>query len=90
MAQTNYKVTITEHNYEFTTYIAWVHGSSKNQAIVKAAALVGQEKLRREYQRLGPVAIWPEGLMDPEIKLEVEEDFETFWDMRDKVSVSSD
>jgi hypothetical protein len=71
MSQANYKVTITEHNYEYTRYIAWVSATSKNQALVKAAALAGQEKARREFERTGSrrgVAV--DGLLEPEVTME--------------------
>lgn len=86
MTQANYKVTITEHDHYYTTYIAWVAASSKNQAMVKAAALAGQEKVRREFDRTGRSVV-VEGLLEPEIKLEPASGDE-FWDNRDTVTAT--
>lgn len=89
MSSANYKVTITEHNYNYTTYTAWVSATSKNQAIVIAAALAGQEKNRREFEKMGrPSDLWPGGLLDPEVRLEPVTDLEDFWDKRGTVEVS--
>jgi len=89
MAQTSYyKVTITEHDYKYTTYTTWVSATSKNQAVAKAAALAGQEKTRREYERTGDrrgVAV--DGLLEPEIKLEPAT-LDEYWDYREEVKVS--
>ncbi len=86
MSQTNYKVTITEHNYEYTVYTAWVSATSKNQAIIKAAALAGQEKTRREFERTGrPDALCPEGLLEPYVRLEAVS-VEEYWAHRDEVT----
>lgn len=85
MAQANYKVTITDHDYHYTKYVAWVDATSKNQAIAKGAALVGQEKMRREGERTGYAYVG--GLIEPEIKLEPA-DFDEFWQHRDEVIVS--
>lgn len=69
MAQANYKITITEHDYFYTTYVAWVSGSSRIQAIAKAAAMAAQEKNRRRYDKLGrPADLFPDGLLDPEVE----------------------
>jgi hypothetical protein len=84
----NYKVTITERDYKYTTYTTWVSASSRNQALVKAAALAGQEKSRREFERTGErrgVAV--EGLLEPEVKLE-QVTTDEYWDHRDEVTVS--
>lgn len=87
MAQANYKITITEHDYEYTRYIAWVSGSSRIQAIAKAAALAGQCKARRESERTGR-GVACDGLMDPEIKIEPAE-LDEYWDKRDTVEVAA-
>jgi len=87
MSPANYKVTITEHDYAYTTYTAWVNGTSRNQAMVKAAALAGQEKARRESERTGrPVAV--EGLMEPEIKMEACS-LDEYWEHREEVTVNA-
>ena len=88
MAHTNYQVTITEYTNETTTYTAWVTGRSKTQALVKAAAMAGQEKTRLEYERMGrPADLEPVGLMDPEFTITpcLVGDF---WDKRDTVEVT--
>ena len=79
MAQANYKVTVTDHDYHYTTYVTWVDATSKTQAIAKGAALVGQEKMRRD----GHVST----LLEPDVKLEPA-DFDEFWNNRDQVIVS--
>ena len=90
MTQANYRVTITEHDYHYTKYTAWVSATSKNQAIAKAAALAGQEKTRREYERMGrPNDLLPVGLLAPEIKIEPV-DFDEFWDKQDTVEVDAE
>jgi hypothetical protein len=87
MAQRNYKITITEHDHEYTTYVAWVQGSSQNQAVAKAAAMAGQEKTRRAFERMGrPHDLAPEGLLDPEIRIELV-DLDEYWDHREEVIV---
>lgn len=84
----NFKVTITEHDYNFTTYTAWVSATSRNQAIVMAAAMAGQEKIRREFERTGrPNDLYPAGLLAPEVKIETVS-LDEFWDKRDTVEVS--
>lgn len=89
MSQSNYKITITDHDYYYTTYTAWVQASSQNRAIAKAGALAGQEKNRREYTKTGRVSdLWPGGLNDPDIKIE-HVDLDEFWEKRDTVEVSS-
>lgn len=88
MSQANYKVTITEHDYYYTTYVVWVGASSKNQAMLMAGALVGQEKNRREFERTGRVNdLWPQGLIDPEIRIEPA-DVDEYWEKRNTVEVS--
>jgi hypothetical protein len=88
MSQSNYKVTITEHDYHYTTYTAWVGASSKNQAIVKAASLAGAEKARREFERNPRHGVMVEGItLEPDVKLELIS-LEEFWDKRDTVGVS--
>jgi hypothetical protein len=86
MTLTNYKVTITDHDYDFTKYVAWVSASSKNQALVKGAALAGQEKMRRDHERMPRNPLWPGPLLDPEIKLEPV-DLDQYWAHRDTVVV---
>ena len=86
MAHSYYKVTITEHDYHYTTYTAWVQATSRNQAITKAAALAGQEKARREHERMPRHGVCVEGLLEPEIKLEPVH-LEEFWEKRDTVEV---
>jgi hypothetical protein len=88
MSQANYRVTITEHDYNYTKYTAWVSASSKNQALIKAAALAGQEKNRREFERTGR---FPgiEGLMEPEVSIEKTDLDNEFWDKQDTVEVTS-
>jgi hypothetical protein len=85
VAQANYKVTITDHDYHYTTYIAWVQATSKNQAIAKAAALAGGEKTRREWQRMGREPM-PEGLLEPDVKLEPV-GLDEYWDHQEQVVV---
>lgn len=88
MSQANYKVTITEHDYHYTTYTTWVQATSKNQALVKAAALAGQEKARREFERVsGRNGVVTEGLYEPEVKLEAVS-LDEYWDHREEVTVS--
>lgn len=86
MSQANYKVTITEHDYDYTTYTAWVSASSRNQAMVKAAALAGQEKARREFERTGQAPA-TEGLLEPEVKMEAAP-LDEYWEHRDEVTIS--
>lgn len=85
MSQSNYKVRITEHDYAYTTYIAWVSATSRVQAVAKAAALAGQEKHRREFERTGREP-GVEGLMEPEIKLEAVS-LDEYWEHREEVEV---
>jgi hypothetical protein len=89
VSQANYRVRITEHDYYYTTYTAWVSATSRNQAIIKAAALAGQEKYRREAERTGREP-GVEGLIEPEIKIEPMglNEFDEFWDKRDTVEVT--
>jgi hypothetical protein len=86
MSQANYKVTITEHNYNYTTYVAWVSGASRNQALVKAAALAGQEKACREFERTGRAPA-TEGLLEPEVKMETVP-LDEYWEHRDEVVIT--
>lgn len=87
MSQAYYKVTIIEHDYTYTAYVAWVSASSKNQAMVKAAALAGQEKSRREFERTGDRrGVVVEGLLEPEIKLETVT-VDEYWEHREEVTV---
>lgn len=89
MSQANYKVTITEHDYHYTVYTAWVSATSRNQAIVKAAALAGQEKARREFELTGSRrGIAVDGLQEPEVKME-RVSLDEFWEHQDEVTVSS-
>jgi hypothetical protein len=85
MSQSNYKVTITEHDYNYTTWVAWVQASSKNQAMVKAGALAGQEKARREAERTGRAG-FVEGLMDPEVRMEPAP-LDEYWEHREEVEL---
>ena len=71
MAHAWYKITITENNYDFTKYTAWVSASSKNTAIVQGAALAGQAKMKREYDAHMGDELWPTVFLAPEVKLEV-------------------
>lgn len=50
-------------------YVAKVAASSKQQAIVKGAALASQLKMQREYLRLGRER-YPETLLEPDVKIE--------------------
>ena len=87
MAHAYYKVTITDHDYSYTTYVSWVDASSKNQAIVKAAAMAGQEKNRREYMRMGRInVLYPGGFLEPDVKLE-QITMDEFWEHRNEVEV---
>ena len=86
MAQHNYRVTITEHNYNYTAYTAWVQATSRIQAVVKAAALAGQEKMRREHERMPNHGLAVEGLFEPEITIDLIS-LDDFWDKRDTVEV---
>ena len=86
MAEANYKVTITDHDYHYTTYTAWVSASSKNQAIAKAAAPVGGEKTHREWLRMGREP-FPESLLEPDVKLEPC-GLDEYWDHQEQVTVS--
>lgn len=88
MSQANYKVTITDHDYHYTTYTAWVQAASRTQAFVKAAALAGQEKARREFERMPRHGVMVEGLLEPDAKLEAVS-LDDFWDKRDTVEVSA-
>lgn len=83
MSQRNYKVTITEHDYEGTTWVAWVQATSKNQAIVKAGALAGQAKAHREAERTGRHG-FNEGLMEPDVRLELAP-LDEYWEHREEV-----
>lgn len=87
MAQANYKVTITDHDYHYTKYVAWVSATSKNQAILLAGALVGQEKMRREHERMPRNDLVPGTLLEPEVNLEPV-DVDEYWEHRDEVIVS--
>lgn len=83
-----FKVVITEHDYEYTTYTAWVGASSRNQAIAKAAALAGQEKTRLQFGRMRRDAdLWPCGLLEPDIRLAAV-GLEEYWDKQDTVEIS--
>jgi hypothetical protein len=86
MSESNHKVTITEHDYNYTKYTAWVSATSKQQAVAKAAALAGQEKYRREAERTGREP-GVEGLMDPDIKIEPV-DLDEYWEHRETVEVA--
>ena len=88
MATQNYKITITEHDYAYTRYIAWVQGTSRNQALVKAAALAGQEKARREHERMPQHGVAVEGLLEPEVTVEPC-DLDEYWNKRNTVEVST-
>lgn len=89
MSLANYKITITEQDYLYTTYTAWVSATSRDQAMVKAAALAGQEKTRREFERTGrPNALWPEGLLEPKVKIAAVS-LDEYWERRNTVEVSS-
>jgi len=79
--QARYRVTITDHDYHYTTYVAWVDATSKNQAIVKAGALAGGLKAAREQHSTG-------GLTDPEIRLEPC-NLEEYWEHRETAEVQS-
>lgn len=81
-----YKVTITEHDYNYTKYTVWVSALSRNQAMIKAAALAGQEKYRRETDRAGRQP-GVEGLLEPEVTMEPAS-VEEYWDHREEVQVS--
>jgi hypothetical protein len=87
MASANYKVTIIDHDYHYTTYTAWVSATSKNQAIALGAALIGQEKMRRDHLRMPSHDLWPGPLLEPEVKLEPV-DVDEYWRHRDEVIVS--
>lgn len=90
MSQANYKVTITDSDYYYTTYVAWVSATSKNQAIAKAAALTGAEKAAREFRRTKREPVGEDGsLLEPTVRLEVLglDEFDEFWDKRDTVEV---
>ena len=85
----NYKITITEHDYHYSTYIAWVQGSSQVQAVAKAGALAGQEKNRRRYELMGrPSDLSPEGLLEPEVKVE-KVSLDEYWEHREEVVMQS-
>lgn len=86
MATSYHKVTIAEHDYNWTTYTVWVEATSKNQAMVKAAALAGQEKARREAERMPRNGVVVSGLMEPDVKLEPVA-LEEYWEKRDTVEV---
>lgn len=66
-------------------YIAWVQASSKNQAMVKAGALAGQEKNRRNQDRTGREQ-GAEGLMEPDIWIE-KIGLDEYWDHREEVEI---
>ena len=91
MAHANYRVTITDHDYHYTTYTAWVQASSKNQAIAMGAALIGGEKTRREWQtsrhHQGNEP-WPVQLLQPDVKLEPCT-LEEYWAHEDKIEVTT-
>lgn len=84
--QAFYKVTITDSNYESTKYTAWVSASSKTQAIVKGAALAGQEKYRREAERTGREP-GVEGLLEPRLQVE-KVGASDYWDHQEEVVVT--
>jgi hypothetical protein len=87
VSQAFYKITITERDYHYTEYSAWVAASSKTQAVAKAAALAGQEKARREFERTGRAdALCPEGLLEPEVKLAVVS-VDEYYEHREEVTV---
>lgn len=66
-----YKVTISEKDYDSSVYTTWVSATSKNQAIVLAAALVGGEKMRREHERMGRQPCTEDSvLLEPTVTLE--------------------
>lgn len=89
MAQAWYKVTITNHDYHYTKYTAWVEATSKNQALIKAAALAGQEMMRRDYEQThGRHGLAPETLLEPDVTLE-KVSLDEYWDKRDTVEVQT-
>lgn len=81
--QANYKVTIINHDYNYTKYTAYVSATSKTQAIAMAAGLIGGEMTRREWQRMGREPV-PELLADPEVVLE-KANLDEFWEKREQV-----
>lgn len=85
MAYANYRVTVTDNDYYCTTYTTWVSAGSKTQALVKAAALIGGEKTRREWQRMHREPV-PETLLDPLVTVE-RVSVDEFWDHQDQVAV---
>lgn len=89
MAQRNYKVTVTERDYRYTTYTCWVTATSRDQAVLKAGALAGQEKNRREFERMKRVSdLWPGGLLEPSVTVTVITSLDEFWDKRGTVEVT--
>lgn len=86
--QANYRVTITDSDYNYTTYTTWVSATSKMKAVAKAACLIGGEKTRREWLRMHRDP-YPEPLTEPDIEI-VAVDMDEYWDNQDKVVVASD
>ncbi len=87
MAHAYYKATILEHDYHWTTYTVWLEATSKIQAVLQAGVKAGQEKSRREFLRMKvESALYPDAMLEPEIKLEVIS-LEEYWANRDKVEV---
>lgn len=83
-----YKVTITDQDYDSTTYITYVSASSKNAAIVQAAALAGGEKMRREHKRMGREPHASDAQMtEPAVKLETVHFDDEFERRQDLVTV---
>lgn len=83
----HYKVTVIDHDYHYTKYETWVSATSKNQALVKAGNLIGGEKTRREWLRMGREPI-PETLIEPDVRIEIA-DPDLFWNLQDTVTVTS-
>ena len=88
MALSYYKITITEHDYHYTTYTMWVAGTSRNQAIVIAAAMAGQERSRREFERVNGRmnSLVPSAMIEPDILID-KATLEEYWEHRDTVEV---
>lgn len=82
-----FKAIIEEQDYNSTVYTTWVSAESKQQAIVMAAALAGQEKARREFERNPRHGVMVEGLMVPTIRLEIA-DINDYFNKRDMVEVT--
>lgn len=88
MSKKWFKVTITDHDYDYTAYETCVEASSASQAIALGAALIGQEKHQREYADRSVQLGVPRhvSLLEPDVKAELCS-LDEYWDKRDRVVV---